>query len=97
VGAPLQRSVLHFTRDNECCVEPGAGGIQATRRVVQEAEAEERMALAASVPDLTGLLQRRLELRVSLGVLPGGRQRAAGDAGHRRGRGRVESRRALHQ
>ena len=77
VGLALQAPIPQFARDRQAL--PRSGHAAASMRpawMSQAAEADERAALAAPVADLAGPRQRRLELRVRLGVLPGRRQRA---------------------
>src|SRR6266705_2592351 len=96
VSVALQRPVLDFACDDQRRLELRAGGIHPTRIAIADAEADERAALAGSVPDLAGLHQRRLELRVRVSVLAGGRQRATRNPMYLGGRGCSQPRGSLH-
>ena len=63
---------------------------------IQEAEANERPALAAPVSDLACPRKRRLELNACIRILPRGRQRPAHNPIHAGGRGCAETGSRLH-
>ena len=82
MSVALQRRILHFARNDQRRLELRARLVHATGGAVAGSEADERAALAAPVPSLARLRQRRGELRVRLSVLAAGRQRAARNPMH---------------